>query len=126
MNARPVSVNAFALGALLLWAPPTRAESAHPPATAEATTKASLVWILGDDDAFHAPGDVSPPSPAPSIGDRPGYDSLFEGSSSRFTGRENRLEIRLAGAAPGFHPALTTRAELALGVDASDLGARPP
>jgi hypothetical protein len=87
-----------------------------------ASTKTSLVWILGDDDLTHAPSETSPPSPAPSLGDRPGYDGLFEGASSRYTGRENRLEFRLAGEALGFHPAVSTRAELALGLDASTLG----
>ena len=89
-----------------------------------AGARTSLVWIVGDDDAFHAPSETTPPSPAPSIGDRGGYDSLFEGSSSRYTGRENRLELRLSGRSRGFHPLLETSAEVALGVDVSSLGER--
>jgi hypothetical protein len=91
---------------------------------AEGATRASLVWILGDDASSGRPGETTPPSAAVSIGDRPGYDGLFEGLSSRYTGRENRLELRLAGDAAGIHPALVTRAELALGIDAASLGDR--
>ncbi|HEY3495649.1 MAG TPA: hypothetical protein VGK73_13220 [Polyangiaceae bacterium] len=86
--------------------------------------KTSLVWIVGDDDVGHAPSDVSPPSPGPSIGDRAGYDALFEGSSSRYTGRENRLELGVSGETRGFHPLLETRAALLLGVDVTSLGDR--
>jgi hypothetical protein len=84
----------------------------------------SLVWIFGDDDVLSGRETASDVSPAPSIGDRPGFDGPFEGLNSRFTGRENRLELRLAAEAPGFVPAVSTRAELVLGVDASRVGDR--
>ncbi len=89
-----------------------------------ATLCATLVWIFGDDDVLHAPGDVTPPSPAAGIGDRPGYDELFEGQSSRYTGRENRSEVDLDGVAPGFARGWDTRARLALALDASSLATR--
>jgi len=84
----------------------------------------SLVWIFGDDDVLHAPGDSTPPSPASGIGDRPGYDDLFEGQSSRYTGRENRSELDLDGFAPGFARGWETSAHLALALDASSLATR--
>ncbi|HEX6764271.1 MAG TPA: hypothetical protein VF103_02310 [Polyangiaceae bacterium] len=84
----------------------------------------ALVWIFGDDDVFGAPDARVPPSPAASIGDRPGYDPIGTGFRSRYTGRENRLELRLRGAADDLIPSLSTQAELALGVDVSSLGAR--
>lgn len=97
-----------------------RAEEAAP--SASATPRVSLAWIFGDDDVLA--GVPSEVSPAPSIGDRQGFDGLFERLSSRFTGRENRLELQLAAQAPGFVPAVTTRAELALGLDAAHVGDR--
>jgi hypothetical protein len=84
----------------------------------------SLVWIYGDDDVLHAPADTVPSSPASGFGDRPGYDSLFEGASSRYTGRENWSELDVDGSAPGFGPGWLTRARLALALDASSLGVR--
>ncbi len=102
---------------------------AHGVARAEPTTSAvslrtSLVWIYGDDDVLHAPADTVPSSPASGIGDRPGYDGLFDGTSSRYTGRENWSELDLDGSAPGFSRAWATRARLALALDASSLGVR--
>lgn len=91
---------------------------------ASAALRTSLVWIFGDDDALHAPADTTPPSPAAGIGDRPGYDELFEGLSSRYTGRENRSELELDGCAPGFARGWDTRARLALALDASSLATR--
>jgi hypothetical protein len=111
---------------LSLLAMPARAERRNDeaPTQVSTATKTSLVWILGDDDVFSPPDQTVPPSPATSIGDRAGYDALFEGSSSRYTGRENRLELRLAGEATGLHELFSTRAELALGVDMAGLGER--
>jgi hypothetical protein len=86
--------------------------------------RTSLVWIFGDDDVLHAPGASTPPSPAASIGDRPGYDELLAGQSSRFTGRENRSELDVEGVAPGFLRGWDTRARLALALDASSLATR--
>jgi hypothetical protein len=86
--------------------------------------RTSLVWIFGDDDVLHAPGATSPPSPGVGMGDRLGFGSLAEGQSSRFTGRENRSELELDAVAPGFLPVVSTRARLALGLDASSLGVR--
>jgi hypothetical protein len=102
MKRRPVL--AWLVVATALHASPSHAEEA--PGTPAPRT--SLVWILGDDDVRHAPSETSPPSPAPSIGDRGGYDALFEGASSRYTGRENRLELGLSGKSRGFHPLLET------------------
>jgi len=107
-------------GLLLLRPSPAAAE-----ATADARLRASLVWILGDDDVLHGPSDTSPASPSAGIGDRSGYSSLFDGLASRYTGRENRGEARLTGEAPGVVPSLTTRAGLALGFDVNGLGDRP-
>ena len=98
-----------------------RAHAADPPRRAN-PLKTSLVWLFGDDDVTHAPAEVSPPSPGSGIGDRPGYDSLLDGFASRYTGRENRSELRLDGDAPGLFPRLTTRAGLALGVNLVALG----
>jgi hypothetical protein len=100
---------------------PARAQ-AEP--SASATPRVSLVWIFGDDDVLSGRGSASEVSPAASIGDRSAFDGVFEGVSSRFTGRENRLELRLAAEAPGFVRALTTRAELVFGMDASRVGDR--
>src|SRR6185503_7139163 len=69
--------------------------------------RVALVWIFGDDDATNPPDASEPPSPAASIGDRTGYDALVSGYRSRYTGRENRVELRLHGSAPGFVPSLT-------------------
>jgi hypothetical protein len=88
--------------------------------TARATT--ALVWIFGDDDTFNPPNSSTPPSPAASIGDRSGYDPLVSGYRSRYTGRENRLELRLRGEASDLVPSLTTTAELAVGLDLLGLG----
>lgn len=107
--------------ALCGMAPPSRAQTEP---SASATPRVSLVWILGDDDVLGGAPSSSEVSPAPSIGDRTGFDGLFEGLSSRYTGRENRLELRLAAEAPGFFPDVTTRAEVALGLDASQVGDR--
>jgi hypothetical protein len=95
----------------------------EPPAPKPLRT--SLVWVFGDDDVTHAPAETAPPSPGAGIGDRPGYDSLFDGIASRYTGRENRSELRLDGDAPGLFPRLTTRAGLTLGFDLAMLGERP-
>jgi hypothetical protein len=103
-----------------LVAPAARAEEP----SSRASLKTSLVFIYGDDDVLHAPGDTVPVSPASGAGDRPGYDTLFEGYASRYTGRENWSELDLDGAAPGFVRGLTTRARLALALDASSLGVR--
>lgn len=92
--------------------------------SAAAAFRTSLVWIFGDDDVLHAPGASSPPSPAAGIGDRPGYAELFEGQTSRYTGRENRSELDLDAAAPGFVRNWDTRARLALALDASSLATR--
>jgi len=97
---------------------------AHAEGDTTARVRTSLVWIWGDDDVLHAPGDSTPPSPGAGIGDRPGYDGLFEGLASRYTGRENRSEVRLEGEAPGLLPRLTTRAGLALGFELGALGDR--
>jgi hypothetical protein len=102
-------------------ASPARAQ-AEP--SASATPRASLVWIFGDDDVLSGRESAAEVSPAASIGDRSAFDGLFEGLSSRFTGRENRLELRLGAEAPGFVRAIRTRAELVLGMDASRVGDR--
>jgi hypothetical protein len=101
-----------------------RGSGAAESAASTVSLRTSLVWIYGDDDVLHAPGDTVPPSPASGIGDRPGYDTLFEGVNSRYTGRENWSELDLDGSAPGFSAAWSTRARLALALDASSLGVR--
>lgn len=111
-----------ALPLAILLAPSRANAETAPQATSGA--RAALVWIFGDDDVGHAPDATVPPSPAASIGDRPGYDPLGVGYRSRYTGREQRLELRMRGEAAGLVPALATSAEIALGVDASELGAR--
>ena len=103
-----------------LLAPAARAEEP----SSRAFLKTSLVFIYGDDDVLHAPADSVPASPASGAGDRPGYAPLFEGYTSRYTGRENWSELDLDGFAPGFVRGLTTRARLALALDASSLGMR--
>jgi hypothetical protein len=100
---------------------PSRAQTEP---NASATPRVSLVWILGDDDVLVGAAPTSEVSPAASIGDRTAFDGLFEGLNSRFTGRENRLELRLAAQAPGFFRDVTTRAEAVLGLDASQVGDR--
>ena len=122
MIRRPFTRGLGAAVALLTIAVPAHAED--PPRRAN-LLKTSLVWIFGDDDVTHAPSDASPASPGSGIGDRPGYDSLFDGLASRYTGRENRSELRLDGDAPGLFPRLATRAGLALGVNLAALGERP-
>ncbi|HEX6272123.1 MAG TPA: hypothetical protein VFZ53_03760, partial [Polyangiaceae bacterium] len=89
-----------------------------------ASARAALVWIFGDDDALRPPNEATPPSPAASIGDRPGYDPLVAGYGSRYGGRENRVELRLRGEARDLVPALATAAELAVGLDVTGLGER--
>jgi hypothetical protein len=103
-----------------LFAGSARTEPASTPERSS-DVRIALVWIFGDDDALNPPNESTPPSPAASIGDRPGYDPVVSGYRSRHTGRENRFELRLRGAARDFVPALTTAAELALGIDASSL-----
>jgi hypothetical protein len=115
----------FAVGAgiaILLFARVSRAE---PPSESrsDADARVALVWIYGDDDAFGPSNATEPVSPAASIGDRPGYDLLAPGYRSRYTGRENRVELHVRGTAPGLFRSLDTSAELALGIDATDLGA---
>ncbi|HVR20539.1 MAG TPA: hypothetical protein VMS65_12605 [Polyangiaceae bacterium] len=107
----------------LLASGTARTEAASTPVRSN-DVRVALVWIFGDDDALNPPNESSPPSPAASIGDRPGYDPVVSGYRTRYTGRENRLELRLRGAARDFVPALTTAAELALGIDARSLGQR--
>jgi hypothetical protein len=114
------AVLAVALAALLRSAPAS-AESPNAPTTEE-RARVALVWIFGDDDVFNPPDASEPPSPAANIGDRPGYDPIAPSYDSRYTGRENRFELRLEAAAPGLVPSLSTRAELALGIDASGFG----
>jgi hypothetical protein len=98
------------------------AEPSSAPTTDE-RARVALVWIFGDDDVSNPPDRDSLPSPAANIGDRPGYDSIAPGYDARYTGRENRLELRLAAAAPSLVPSVSTAAELALGIDASGFGA---
>jgi hypothetical protein len=86
--------------------------------------RTSLVWIFGDDDVLHAPADTTPASPGASAGDRAGFGALTEGRSSRYSGRENRSELELDASAPGFLRGFSTRARLALGLDAAALGVR--
>ena len=100
------------------------AARAEPLPDATSGTHAGLVWIFGDDDVGHAPDATVPPSPAASIGDRPGYDPLAPGYRSRYTGREQRLELRMHAEASDLVTSLATSAELALGVDAKSLGER--
>jgi hypothetical protein len=109
----------------LVSSAPARVE-AEPsePKLPEASARAALVWIFGDDDVLRPPNETTPPSPAANIGDRPGYEPLVAGYGSRYTGRENRLELRLRGEARDLVPALTTTAELALGFDVTGLGER--
>jgi hypothetical protein len=95
---------------------------AHERPKSAATAHAALVWIFGDDDAMNAPNESTPASPAANIGDRSGYDPLVSGYRSRYTGRENRVELRLGAEARDLVPALATAAELALGVDVTSLG----
>jgi hypothetical protein len=114
----------FVAGAGLAVLVFTRVSRAEPPVAAPTeSARVALVWIYGDDDAFGPSNASEPGSPAPSIGDRPGYDSLAPGYRSRYTGRENRVELHVRGSAPGFVRSLETSAELALGIDASGLGA---
>lgn len=120
--SRGRAARAGRLVALLTMLPSARAQ-AEGESTARLRT--SLVWIWGDDDVLHAPADATPPSPGAGIGDRAGYDGLFEGFASRYSGRENRSEARLEGEAPGVLPGLTTRAGLALGLELGALGERP-
>jgi hypothetical protein len=114
----------MALMALMaLMAPCAAAEPAADPEASEGV-RVGLVWIYGDDDALHSPDASETPSPAAGMGDRAGYDPLFSGYRSRYTGRENRLELRVRGTAPGLVPRLQTSAGLALGIDTSSLGER--
>jgi hypothetical protein len=116
-----VIARARTLGALgLLWALPLGAE----PVERSPRLRTSLIGLFGDDDVLHAPADTAPPSPGASAGDRPGFAPLGEGRASRYTGRENRSELELEGAAPGVFPAVSTRARLALGLDLATLGVR--
>jgi hypothetical protein len=98
---------------------------AAPALRPELAVRSTVTWLFGDDDALHAPSDVRPASPAPSVGDRRGYDGIATGTASRFSGRENELEFGVSGAAPGFLHGISTRAELALALDLSTLGSRP-
>jgi hypothetical protein len=107
--------------AVVVW---PRAALAEGSVAGTARLRTSLVWIWGDDDVLHPPADRAPPSPGPGIGDRAGYAALYEGFSSRYTGRENRSELRLLGEAPGLIAGITTRAGLALGFELSSLGER--
>jgi hypothetical protein len=121
MTARHVFAGRVGAAVLLI----SRASSAESPATVESPggARVALVWIYGDDDVLGPSNASEPPSPAASIGDRPGYDSLASGYRSRYTGRENRVELHLRGSAPGFLRSLDTSAELAVGIDATGLGA---
>jgi hypothetical protein len=89
------------------------------------TTRGNATWLFGDDDALHAASDARPASPAASVGDRSGYDGLGTGLDSRFTGRENELVLGVSGTAPGLFPGVSTRVEVALGLELAGLGARP-
>jgi len=113
----------LALTALAALVSP-RAARAEGAVAGAARLQTSLVWIWGDDDVLHPPADRSPPSPAAGIGDRAGYAALYEGFASRYTGRENRSELRLRGEAPGLLAGVTTRAGLALGFELSSFGER--
>jgi hypothetical protein len=105
---------------------PASAEGGVAPEVSPApTARSSITWLFGDDDALHAPSDVRPASPAPSVGDRSGYDGLATGVASRFSGRENELLVGASGAAPGFLRGISTRAEVALGLELSGIGSRP-
>jgi hypothetical protein len=114
------------MGALARFAPcvvawlvgtqPAQAQSTVEPA-GESTANFRLHWLFGDDDVLHPPDAARPPSPASAIGDRTGYDPLLRELGGRFTGRENRAELRVLLAAPSFVPGLATRAALALGAD---------
>jgi len=95
------------------------------PAATSASSRASVVWIYGDDDVLHAPAETRPASPAAGVGDRPGYDGLAAGLSSRYTGRESELRLGWAARAPGFVSRLTTHADLALALDVDAMGGKP-
>jgi hypothetical protein len=78
---------------------------------------ARVVFVLGDDDVLHSSAESVPASPGPGIGDRPGYRLWFDGYGAPDTGRENRLDLTLGAAAPGYLPGLETRASLRLSLD---------
>jgi hypothetical protein len=118
MSVRFASLLAFSC----LLALPSRA--AAEPLAASNRLRTSLVWLFGDDDVLHAPGDTSPPSPSAGIGDRSGYEPLAAGRFGHYTGRENLSELTLEGTAPGLVRSLSTRALLALDLDLSSLGTR--
>ena len=120
---RRISTSAITAPFVALIAPCVAAEPVPDPNVSEGVGVA-LVWIYGDDDALRSPDAGETPSPAAGIGDRAGYDPLLSGYRSRYTGRENRLELRVRGSAPGFVPRLQTSAGLALGIDTSLLGER--
>jgi hypothetical protein len=120
---RRIDATAIATFCMALVLPCAAAESVPDPKASEGV-RVALVWIYGDDDALHSPDASETPSPAADIGDRAGYDPLLSGFSSRYTGRENRLELRVRGSAPGLLPELETSAGLALGIDMSSLGER--
>lgn len=91
-------------------------------------TEAKLVFLLGDDDVVHPSTESVPVSPNAGAGDREAYRLFFDGYGAFETGRENRLDVTLAGAASGYVEGLSTRAALELSVDWARLtqgGARP-
>jgi hypothetical protein len=122
-SARWIEMSVVATLFVTLIAPCVAAEPVAEPKASEGV-RVALVWIYGDDDAFHSPDASETPSPAAGIGDRAGYDPLLSGYRSRYTGRENRLELCVRGSAPGLVPRLETSAGLALGIDTSSLGER--
>jgi hypothetical protein len=84
-------------------------------------TDGGLVFVFGDDDVLHGSGETVPTSPSAGIGDRDAYRLQFDGYGSPDTGRENRVEIRLSAAAPGYLPGLETSAALMLSIDWQEL-----
>ena len=84
-------------------------------------TDGGLVFVFGDDDVLHSSGEAVPISPSAGIGDRDAYRLPFDGYGSPDTGRENRIDITLSSAAPGYVTGLETSAALKLSIDLQQL-----
>ena len=87
------------------------------PAAANDWIDTRISFTLGDDNFLKDAGESVPDSPLVGIGDREGYELLFNNLNSSSTGRENELHLVLYKKVEGILPGLITEAAAAIQLD---------
>lgn len=85
-----------------------------------------LVFIAGDDDLANEAGTTVPTSQLPDIGERSGYNRIFDERDSAESGRESRTHLVLYKKADGYFPGLTTEAALVMQLSHARLQTNDP